>query len=468
LASGTPADMTSIPQAGIVNFATIDFKAGSEMVKVNSVTVTRQGLGQRADISRIYFEKDGVRVSGRASLSTDNTAVISFSPALQVRANGTEKLDLVVNVDAASAGGEHAFKVTNVNSSAASASYNITTPTLRTSSYQVGKIQFTKLGSPQAVRAGESNVELGQFRLSNISSDNKELKVKAITVRQNESADLKNLENLAIYRDGDKVSTDVVVNGKEVTFGINSKLTDGQSAIFYIRATVASVDNAGEKYQFNLRNAEDLNVAEYTTNFRTTVVLPDGADVDLLPDTFTSTLLDTYTAEGADVMLSRDSAISSSIQVTPGANDVILMKGSIKVNEAVNLEDLKLNVTPNAGSVSDTITKLTLKVGSSTSTWTPSTAAGVQQAQFDGTFGVNSTSTVVILADIKSTATDTRTVQIETLDLTKFTVREYVSTQNTIQTASIAGNITAPLATVNASKLNITRTDGLSNRTVVK
>ncbi len=461
LASGTPADMTSIPQAGIVNFASIDFEAGSEMVKVNSVTVTRLGLGQRADISRIYFERDGVRVSGRAALSTDNTAVISFSPALQVKANGTEKLDLVVNVDAASAGGEHSFKVTNVNSSAASASYNITTPTLRTSSYQVGKVEFKKLGSPQAVRAGETNVELGQFRLSNTSTDNKELKVKAITVRQNESADLANLEDLAIYRDGDKVSTDVVVNGKEVTFALNTKLTDGQSAIFYIRGTVTTVDNAGEKYQFTLRNAEDLNVAEYTTNFRASV----KGDWNI---TFVSTPLDVYTAEGADIMLSRDSAISSSIQVTPGANDAILMKGSIKVNAAINLEDLKLNVTPNAGSVSDTITKLTLKVGSATSTWTPSTAAGVQQAQFDGTFAVNSTSNIVILADIRSTATDTRTIQIETLDLTKFTVREYVSTQNTISATSIAGNITAPLATVNASKLNIARTDGLSNRTVVK
>ncbi|HMS91548.1 MAG TPA: S-layer homology domain-containing protein, partial [Candidatus Absconditabacterales bacterium] len=201
LASGTPASMTSIPQNGIVNFAVVDFKAQSEDIKVNSVTVTRQGLGQRADISRIYFERNGMRVSGRASLSTDNTAVISFSPALIVKKNSTETLDLVVNVVAATAGGEHAFKVTNENSSAASASYNITTPTLRTSNYQVGKVEFDDLGSAQSVRAGESNVELGQFKLTNTSSDNKELKVKAITLRQNESADLKNLSNLAIYRD---------------------------------------------------------------------------------------------------------------------------------------------------------------------------------------------------------------------------------------------------------------------------
>ena len=462
LASGTPASMTSIPQNGIVNFAVVDFKAQSEDIKVNSVTVTRQGLGQRADISRIYFERNGMRVSGRASLSTDNTAVISFSPALIVKKNSTETLDLVVNVAATTAGGEHAFKVTNVNSSAASASYNITTPTLRTSNYQVGKVEFDTLGSAQSVRAGESNVELGQFKLTNTSSDNKELKVKAITLRQNESADLKNLSNLAIYRDGDKVSTDVMVNGKEVTFALDNKLTDGQSSIYYIRGTVDFVDNAGEKYQFNLRNAEDLNVAEYTTMFRAAVKGP--ADI-----TFVSTLLAVYTAEGADVMLSRDAALSSSIQVTPGDINTIVMKGTIKANEAISLEDLALTVTPGnpADLLSNTITKLTLKVGSATSTWTPSAAAGTQTATFDGTFTVDGTSNVIILADIKSTATNNKTFQIQTLDLTKFTVREYVSTQNTIAATSVAGNITAPLATVTASKLNVARTDGLSNRSVV-
>lgn len=460
LASGTPANMTSIPQNGIVNFAVVDFKAMSEDVKVNSVTVTRQGLGQRADISRIYFERNGMRVSGRASLSTDNTAVISFSPALIIKKNSTETLDLVVNVVAATAGGEHAFKVTNVNSSAASSSFNITTPTLRTSNYKVGKVEFDTLGSAQSVRAGESNVELGQFKLTNTSTDNKELQVKAVTFRQNESADLKNLSSLAIYRDGDKVSTDVVVNGKEVTFALNNKLTDGQSSIYYIRGTVDFVDNAGEKYQFNLRNAEDLNVAEYTTMFRAAVKGP--ADI-----TFVSTLLAKYTAEGADVMLSRDSTLSSSIQVTPGEINTVVMKGTIKANEAINLEDLALTVTPNAGNLSDTITKLTLKVGSATSTWTPAAGAGVQTATFDGTFNVDGTVAVYILADIKSTATNNTTFDIQTLDLTKFTVREYVSTQNTIATTSIAGNIDAPLVTVTASKLNVSRTDGLSNRSVV-
>jgi len=41
--------------------------------------------------------------------------------------------------------------------------------------------------------------------------------------------------DLAVYRDGQRVSTETVVRGREVTFALNTTLTDGQTALFYVR-----------------------------------------------------------------------------------------------------------------------------------------------------------------------------------------------------------------------------------------
>jgi hypothetical protein len=121
-------------------------------VRVNSVTLTRQGLGDRSDISRVYFERNGVRVSSRGSLTSDGVVTVSFSPALVVKAGSSESLDLVVSLSGAQAGSEHRFAFTDVNSSAASALFNISTPTLRTTTYTVGSLAFTRVGTTGSIQ----------------------------------------------------------------------------------------------------------------------------------------------------------------------------------------------------------------------------------------------------------------------------------------------------------------------------
>jgi hypothetical protein len=36
--------------------------------------------------TKIWFEKDGLRVSGKASMTSDGNAIISFAPAYTVKA----------------------------------------------------------------------------------------------------------------------------------------------------------------------------------------------------------------------------------------------------------------------------------------------------------------------------------------------------------------------------------------------
>lgn len=98
LATGTPTNGSSIPSVATVNFATVNFASSNSDVTVRSVTLKREGLGQVGGISRVYFERNGIRVSGRASLTSDGTTIVSFSPVLVVKANSSETLDLVASV----------------------------------------------------------------------------------------------------------------------------------------------------------------------------------------------------------------------------------------------------------------------------------------------------------------------------------------------------------------------------------
>ncbi|NVP17946.1 S-layer homology domain-containing protein, partial [Candidatus Gracilibacteria bacterium] len=85
---------TQIPEEGTVRFAKVDFTAGSQDVSVNTVEVKSLGLASVPTTTRVFFEKNGKRVSGKAAFSSDRTAVVSFAPALVVKAGSTETLDL--------------------------------------------------------------------------------------------------------------------------------------------------------------------------------------------------------------------------------------------------------------------------------------------------------------------------------------------------------------------------------------
>lgn len=289
--ASAPANFSSVPKIGVVSFGKFSFAAGSDDVNVRSVEVERRGLGARSDIQRIWFERNGVRVSGRASLTSDNKAVITFSPALVVKRNAAEQLELVVNLSGGDAGSEHMFAFLGVESSAVNATMNpsiLTTPTLRTTTYTVANAEFQNLGTALTHRAGDINsLELGQFRLSNVrpsgSTEDKDIVVQSIKFRNISDGDVEtSLANVALYRNSTKVSTEAMMDGKDITFVLNDVIKASENGVYYIRGDVTNVDNtSGDNYQFQLRNTEDLNVIEQSTRFRSTVTLGSSSSYTL-------------------------------------------------------------------------------------------------------------------------------------------------------------------------------------------
>lgn len=285
--------------------------------------------------------------------------------------------------------------------------------------------------------------------------------MKAITLRNAANGDLTDgLMNITLSKNSTVVSTEAVINGRDITFVIapGTKLTSSENALFYIKADTRAVENAaGDTYQFQFKNTEDLNMVESVTKFRVTVA------------GFTSNLtLPTYTVNGGDVMMARTAGASSLTTVSPGASNVVIARGTITARQAVTLEDLAFAGTASSA-FSGLLTRMTLKIGNTTSTFTPGNTAGTSITDtFDGAFTINGTAQFEITADVKSNFSGSATFSLDTVDVTDFARVEYVANGNTVAADQKIGTISTVNVTVQASNLSVSRNDGLSARSVVR
>lgn len=410
------ANGTQVPGTGSIRFAKVDFTAGSSDVSVDAVELKSLGLAEVPSTTRVWFEKNGKRLSGKASFSSDRVAVTSFAPAYVVKAGSTETLDLYVEL-ATAAGNDFQFSGKVTSSSAANVSGEFTTNTLRTAAYTVAPITFDRAGGNLTVNQSNDAIELGRFTVVNNDSSNetRDVKVQSITLRQNGNGDLADLADLYIERSGVKVSSEATISGKDVTFVLNDTVKDGGStATYYVKAKVTNVENnGGDTYQFVLRNDTDLNAVEVLNGFRSTVTRNNSGT------------LYTYTVNGADVTFARDSSVELSKTYAKGSSDVVFMQGTITSKSPITLEDPTLTFN---GTGSDLFTTLYLQIGSSTMTWS---ASATGTAQFSGLATVNGTATVKVYAKLKDSAT-TVDVKFDDLRLSSFDKAEYVSNQNTV------------------------------------
>jgi len=142
LNSATLANNTQIPSTGVVRFAAVDFSAGSSDVNLKTVEIAKAGLASIPSDTRVWFEKNGVRVTGKAAFTSEGKAVLSFAPVLTVKANATEKLDLYVELKTTE-GNDFQFTSAVIDSSAVSVNGSFTTPVLRTVKYAVIDVYMT-------------------------------------------------------------------------------------------------------------------------------------------------------------------------------------------------------------------------------------------------------------------------------------------------------------------------------------
>jgi hypothetical protein len=196
-----------------------------------------------------------------------------------------------------------------------------------------------------------------------------------------------------------------------------------------------------------------LNIVEGTTAFRLTVS----------PSTAVS--LNTYSIQGGDITFVRDTSVPLAASYAAGTTNVVLMQGTMHSNAAINVEDPRLSY---ANSDTDAqwysgFSTIYIKIGSSTMSYSPTIAWTATGAQFLGTATVDGTVQVKVRGTLKDNAV-ADVLRLNALQLSSFGLAEYVSNGNTVSTA--VGSIEGVNVSIEASQLNVTRTDALGNQTI--
>lgn len=442
-----------------MRFAAVDFSAGASDVTLRTVEVAKLGLATIPSSTRVWFERNGVRVTGKAAFTSEGKAVVSFAPSLVVKANSTESLDLYVEL-ATNPGFDFQFQSAALDSSAQTVNGSFTTPVLRTVAYQVINSVVAKSSTGTTSSVTTNGMELGAFQvtINNVSSETRNAMFKSVTLRQAGNASLSSLSNIVLERNGTVVASNPTINGRDITFSLNNTILDATTATYYIKALVNNVEQATDTYQFEVRNTTDMSIVEANTAFRTTISYSPAAS---------SLSLGAYSIQGGDITFSRDTSVALSNSVAPGTTNVVFMQGTLKTNAAVTVEDptvAYLNGLTDSGAFAKFST-VYLQIGGSTFSYSPAAGGTATAATFLGTATINGTVAVKMWATLKQTAT-AGSVKFGSLQLGSFARAEYVSNGNQVTTA--VGSIEGVNVTVESSVLNVTRTDGKGNTTIAK
>lgn len=439
--SSAGVDYTSVPMAGLVNFGSIKLAAAGANITVNSIKIKMQGLANLTATHKVFFEKDGVRITSKASF-TDNVATVSFTTPLVVKSS--ETVDVVMELNETSAGDEIQLVSTDVSSTAQTVNGTFTSPVLRTADYTVMTITGSAVNTTYPSYKVDSTklVELGDFKLTTNTALNRAVVVKSFTVNNSGNSDLAYLKDLGLYRDEVLVSTKATVGAKTVTFTLNDEIKNTQSSATYvIKGKIANGDRIGDTYNFYIRNTEDVNVIEKDSLFRTAFV--KAADV----------VASVVTLAGGDLRFNEGSI--SAQTVVPGAKEVVFYEGTLQSMESINLETLKVTLNNNSATTGydKVLQNLYVKIGNTIiAADAIPTGTGDQEFTFDGAATVNGTVAFSIYGDIKDTSAALKiSANVDAINLDDFTTKEYADNGETV--ASSIGSIGGKVITITQADL---------------
>ena len=457
----------SAPAVGTVIFNAVDFKA-SEKVTIESVKLERTGLSSKSAIRWVWFEKDGMAVSAKASLTSDWTATTRFYNGYSVSSSDT--LDLVVELSG-DAGSEIAFKFVDVTSTAKNASFNTQTSTYRTTKYEVASVSFKiNWGAGEtSYKLGEKNsYEIGKFQISNenAASEDKDVEIKAIKLKNDGKLDLAStFKNVQVYRDNKVVSKSVELNSKDLTIYFNDEvLASWKKGIYTIYAEVANLESTDDTVKLYLNKSSEIVADEMKMNFRANVKDETAGT--------TEWTLKSYLFKWGKVNFTNDSSMAKTVEAAPSSTDVVIAKGTLTVAEPIKLETLVITGTLADTSVNP-IKTLKIEIGGSTySAENPSAVAGTNKVvwKFTDEIYVSKTSDVRVLANIISSNSDikTKTITFDSLKGLSFAKWTYENNdEKFVPTNIIAWSIQISKVVPTAGKFYLTNKASSSSVKVV-
>lgn len=437
---------TSVPKVGTIVAAKLDFTAGGSDISVNNITLKRDGLGLNSEITNVWFEIAGQKISTKASVSSDSLVVVSFSPSLVITAGSTITTDLIVQLNSASAS-QHRFIITSADSIVSSAAkvtgvYPLATNTVITANYSAATVTVSRNTTPPTtVKVGDMSTVLGDFMLT-LGNENRDVSVNSFTLYNSGTTDLyKSVSNLALYNKstGMKVSTDVKFSGRYVTFTLNDTIPYTLSNRSYqVKGDIISADRSSDTISLTFDSkTEYIVVNEKDTGFRAAIII-----------TGTTGDLGTSAINLGDFSIVKDSTVSS-VTVARNTTGVKLLAGIIKVQQPTTIQNITVTFTGGTNVFASGATRVKLVIGDISST---QDASG--SVTFTNTYTISKDTPVYVYGDIKSTAAlGTYSAQSLTYDTARYVSNDQgvVNPTNAFESAgsnTINVTVSAPTVTV--------------------
>ena len=491
--TNVPYNATSVP------YTTIELSASDDSdVEVSSLTFTRLGLGDNDDFKNVWMEIDGFKVGNDKSINNDDVVELRFNPPVVVPAGQTLVADVVASAKYTGSdrnvGHHNRLALVSADDVASTAmnvvgDFPIEGEEMEVADYEVSQVEFSSLGSSTTINVGDNFIEIGKYRMLNSSNTNKDVELRAITFKNNGTAELENvLENVALYVAGEQVSAESIIDGDYITFRLDNGVTggyiieDGDSRIFSMRADIVSAEK-GDTIEFKVDNFEDIVAIEIGTAFGVKAItgntgLSTCSTGDAAEDLCAT--LATYSIDSGDINVSRDPSSLGNQQYAPGSNDVVAMTARVIVDQPLLVDGITLTSTYGntvTGTLLDTLVEanahfnnfrlfLNDNLVDSENALLAGTTATDAKLTYDTTFEIAGASILKLVMNVQDGAKTGSWIKFA-VSATNFSSPEYISTGDAVPSDQLLGSAQGSNVEVTKSELTITKTDGFSGETIV-
>ena len=427
--------------ASSVKVGAVKLTAGTTDVTVQSMVVSRSGLGNAGDITPsngIRAAQNGVVVSSTADYynSTSQKATVYFSPALVVKAGASQTVDILVNLSGAE-NSQHQFTLDSVNASNTTVSGSpVTLGLLNTTSYMTTTTTAALATAGGNVTAGKTQQ---LFAKLDVSAGGRETKVTGFTLTRSGSTDFtKRLQNAKVYKNGVAVGTVTMTNEKLSVSGLADVLAAGNTQTYEIKADIL-VDANSTVLGLKIDATTDINAVETTTGYSTQVSVSTPSSIIVIFGTVEFTFAKSSTGN---------------VTIAPGTNNVKLFDGKLSSSTPVSVRSLTItgSITSGSGIATFVNDQLSVKLnGSEIATLT--TLVGTQTKTVS--FVVDSANPAIIT--IEGSTKNVAAIAPSSFQFTVELGEVRDSSNNVIAPANLGAgkNLTGDKVTVNTSEVEL-------------
>ncbi len=456
--NSTTATSASVPKNGTrVPFAKYNLTASNDGdIVVDAITIKRTGLSDYTAFTgtgKVWMEKNGVRVTAQKTMSSNDEAILTFTPALTISAGQTVTLEVLASLNGAT--GNAALSI--VSAAAVSAgkasvtgSFPVVGNLMSFTDYNVAPVKFDGADSTKTLKVGDTKADFGSFDLS-FATTSKDVIFKSIMLKNTGAEDLaKSTANLYLEKNGTAISGNATVDGRYATFTLNNGgllLEKGDSITVKVKGDVMAKENTSTSTIFNLNKAEDISIVESNTGFGAEIILTD-------------TVMDSVVVSSGAISSTKKSTTPSDTEVIKGAKAVVSLIANVRADEAITADGLKIAYT---GATTTSFENAKVYVnGYLLGSFDPATSPSLVDSSVNFNKGDNE---VKVTVDVKTDAVAGSNIKFS-IDSATFLASlspEYVSSGNAIASGDINGSPEGAKITVQGADLTVVRNDGLAD-----